>query len=106
MRAARPLDAQLKPNRGRRLLVENNRHDVELLAQRHSEVALKFILVVILTPSREEPDLGWAYHPEADGGSVKLADFVQFVGAVKGVGSFWAVLDEPPPGTIKRHPVS
>lgn len=33
---------------------------------------------------------------------VKPVDFHQFVNAVKDLGRFWAVLNVPPPGTVKR----
>jgi hypothetical protein len=34
---------------------------------------------------------------------VKPADFHEFVNAIKQPGVYWAVINEPPPGSIKRH---
>ena len=70
---------------------------MEVLRQMKGDVTLKTIPVVVMTSSREEPDLAQAYELGANAYVVKPLKFHEFVDAVKQVGSFWAVLNEPPP---------
>src|SRR5436853_416564 len=62
----------------------------------------KTIRVVILTSSREEKDLVESYKLGVNAYVVKPVDFQQFVDAVKELGAFWAVINEPPPGSATR----
>ncbi|MBU6400197.1 MAG: response regulator, partial [Verrucomicrobia bacterium] len=71
---------------------------LEVLERMKAEPALRLVPVVMLTSSREEPDLARAYALGANAYVVKPVDFQQFVDAVRQVGAFWAVLNEPPPG--------
>jgi len=75
---------------------------IEVLQQMKSDENLKKIPVVMLTSSREEPDLEASYALGANAYVVKPVDFQQFVAAVKQVGAFWAVLNEPPPTSLQR----
>jgi len=59
---------------------------------------LKTIPVVMLTSSREEQDLVRSYKLGANAYVVKPVDFPRFLDAVRQLGAFWAVLNEPPPG--------
>jgi CheY-like chemotaxis protein len=70
---------------------------IEVLRHMKSDPVLKTIPVVMLTSSKEEPDLATSYSLGANAYVVKPVDFEQFVTAVKQVGAFWAVLNEPPP---------
>lgn len=70
---------------------------LEVLRQMKADAALRHIPVVMLTSSREEPDLAASYKLGANAYVVKPVDFQQFVDAVKQVGGFWAVINEPPP---------
>lgn len=70
---------------------------LEVLRVIKSEDAFRKIPVVMLTSSREEPDLDTAYRLGANAYIVKPVDFEQFIHAVRLVGAFWAVLNEPPP---------
>jgi DNA-binding response OmpR family regulator len=63
----------------------------------HSE--LKALPVVMLTSSREERDLVESYALGVNAYVVKPVDFSQFLDAVKQVGMFWAVINQPPPGS-------
>ena len=56
--------------------------------------------VVMLTSSREERDLVESYSLGVNAYVVKPVDFAQFVDAVKEVGVFWAVVNQPPPGSL------
>jgi DNA-binding NarL/FixJ family response regulator len=52
---------------------------------------------VVLTSSREEQDLVRSYNLGTNAYVVKPVDFRQFMEAVRELGLFWAVLNEPPP---------
>jgi CheY-like chemotaxis protein len=60
---------------------------------------LKTIPVVVLTSSREEQDLVRSYRLGVNAYVVKPVDFHKFVDAVGELGVFWAVINQPPPGT-------
>jgi CheY-like chemotaxis protein len=70
---------------------------IEVLKEMKGDPRLRTLPVVMLTSSREEPDLAACYNLGANAYVVKPVDFQQFVDAVKQVGAFWAVLNEPPP---------
>jgi CheY-like chemotaxis protein len=57
--------------------------------------------VVILTSSREDKDVLRGYDLGANAFVVKPVDFKDFIQAVKDLGVFWAVLNEPPPGSLR-----
>lgn len=69
----------------------------EVLRQIKSDERLKMIPVVVLTSSREEQDLIASYQLGVNAYVVKPVDFEQFVSAVKDLGLFWLVVNEPPP---------
>ena len=69
---------------------------LQVLERMRAEPALKTVPVVMLTSSREEPDLQRAYGLGANAYVVKPVDFAQFLEAVKQTGAFWAVVNEPP----------
>ena len=64
---------------------------------------LKTIPVVMLTSSREEQDLVSSYKLGVNAYVVKPVDFRAFIDAVRQLGAFWAVINEPPPGGVVRH---
>jgi CheY-like chemotaxis protein len=70
---------------------------LEVLRQMKSDPTLSALPVVMLTSSREEPDLAASYSLGANAYVVKPVDFQQFVDAVRQIGVFWAVVNEPPP---------
>ncbi|MFY9221271.1 MAG: response regulator [Blastocatellia bacterium] len=70
---------------------------LEVLKQIRGDEKLKTIPVVMLTSSREEKDLVISYNLGANAYVVKPVDFQQFITAVKEIGLFWAVINEPPP---------
>jgi CheY-like chemotaxis protein len=75
---------------------------LEVLQQIKSDERLKMIPVVVLTSSREETDMMRSYRLGVNGYVVKPVDFHEFINAVKELGVFWAVINEPPPGSIKK----
>jgi CheY-like chemotaxis protein len=74
---------------------------IEVLRQIKSDPQLKMIPVVVMTSSREEPDLVKSYELGVNAYIVKPVQFQEFVEAVKVVGAFWAVVNEPPPGSVR-----
>lgn len=78
---------------------------IEVLRQIRSDPKLKLIPVVVMTSSREEHDLLDSYQLGANAYVVKPVNFHEFVNAVKQVGGFWAMLNEPPPGSVGRGKV-
>ena len=72
---------------------------LEVLKQMKSHPDLKSVPVVMMTSSREERDLVKSYELGVNAYVVKPVDFQQFVDAVKNLGFFWALINEPPPGS-------
>jgi len=77
---------------------------LQVLRTIKAEESLKVIPVVMLTSSREEPDLLESYKLGVNAYVVKPVDFQEFVKAVKLLGIFWAILNERPPGSVRRTP--
>lgn len=75
---------------------------LEVLREIRSDERLKHIPVVVLTSSREDRDMVASYKLGVNAYVVKPVDFHEFVNAVKELGVFWAVINEPPPGSIVR----
>jgi CheY-like chemotaxis protein len=74
----------------------------EVLKTIRADDRLKLIPVTILTSSREDDDLIQSYKLGVNAYIVKPVDFHQFTDAIKKLGMFWAVLNEPPPGCVKK----
>lgn len=70
---------------------------IEVLQAIRNDDKLKMLPVVILTSSREEPDMKKCYELNANAYVVKPVDFKSFIEAVKLVGVFWAIINELPP---------
>jgi CheY-like chemotaxis protein len=77
---------------------------LEVLQQMKSDERLKLIPVVVLTSSHEEKDMIRSYQLGVNAYVVKPVDFHEFVNAIKELGVFWAVINEPPPGSVKKSP--
>lgn len=76
---------------------------LEVLEQIKSDEKLRMIPVVVLTSSREEIDMVSSYKLGVNAYVVKPVDFHEFVNAIKELGVFWAVINEPPPGSAKKN---
>ena len=74
---------------------------LEVLKTIKTDPDLKNIPVVMLTSSREERDVVDSYRMGINAYVVKPVVFQDFIKAVKELGSFWAVINEPPPGSVK-----
>jgi CheY-like chemotaxis protein len=75
---------------------------IEVLRQIKGDPLLKMIPVVVMTSSREEQDVLKSYQLGVNAYVVKPVQFQEFVEAVKQLGMFWAILNEPPPDSPHR----
>jgi len=75
---------------------------LEVLKQVKSEEKLRMIPIVVLTSSKEEKDMVASYKLGVSAYVVKPVDFHEFVNAIKELGIFWAVINEPPPGSVRK----
>jgi DNA-binding response OmpR family regulator len=75
---------------------------LEVLQQVKTDDKLNMIPVVVLTSSREERDMVASYKLGVNAYVVKPVDFHEFVNAIKELGVFWAIINEPPPGSMRK----
>lgn len=76
---------------------------LQVLERIRANPDLGSIPVVMLTSSKLESDLTRAYNQGVNAYVVKPMDFRDFIEAVRELGVFWAVLNEPPPGSFKSN---
>ena len=76
---------------------------LEVLQQIKSDEKLKMIPVVVLTSSHEEKDMVASYKLGVNAYVVKPVDFHEFVNAIRELGVFWAIINAPPPGSIRKN---
>jgi CheY-like chemotaxis protein len=76
---------------------------LEVLRLVKEDPELRMLPVVVLTSSREEQDLVRSYDLGVNAYVVKPVDFCAFTEAVKLLGGFWALLNEPPPPAGKTQ---
>lgn len=69
-----------------------------------ADPVLKLLPVVIMTSSREDRDLLESYQTGANAYVVKPVQFSEFLPAIKGVGVFWAVINETAPESAAKNP--
>jgi CheY-like chemotaxis protein len=78
---------------------------LEVLKIIKADERLKSIPVIMLTSSRETPDLTECYAHGVNAYVVKPVDFQEFENAVNQLGIFWSAINEPPPHDGKEGPV-
>ncbi len=76
---------------------------LEVLERLKNDDRLRTVPVVMLTSSREERDLVKSYHLGVNAYVVKPVDFKDFVEVIKEMGLFWAVINQPPPGSVQTR---
>lgn len=74
---------------------------IQVLERLKAEPSLQRVPVVMLTTSREEKDLIKSYQLGVNAYVVKPVSFKEFIEAIQELGIFWAVVNEPPPGSMK-----
>ncbi|MDP2867761.1 response regulator [Methyloversatilis sp.] len=70
---------------------------IDMLVEMRRDDRLRSLPVVIMTSSREDPDLRRCYDLGINAYVVKPVDFDQFSRTVTNLGIFWALINEPPP---------
>ncbi|MBI5352866.1 MAG: response regulator [Chloroflexi bacterium] len=75
---------------------------IQVLRQIKSDKDLQTIPVVVLTSSRESRDLEVCYQLGVNAYVVKPVKFADFVEAVREIGVFWALINEPPPINVRK----
>lgn len=75
---------------------------LQVLEAVRADANLRMIPVVVLTSSREERDMVSSYKLGVNAYVVKPVDFHEFVNAIKELGVFWAIINEPPPGSVTK----
>ena len=70
---------------------------LEVLKRLRADERTKLLPIVVLTSSDEEKDLIQSYKLGANSYVRKPVDFSQFAEAVRQLGLYWLVLNEPPP---------
>jgi CheY-like chemotaxis protein len=78
---------------------------VQVLSQIKADEKLRFIPVVILTSSRESRDLEECYTLGVNAYVVKPVRFGELIEAVRQIGVFWVMINEPPPGSVKKKTI-
>ncbi|MBC8001762.1 MAG: response regulator [Opitutaceae bacterium] len=76
---------------------------LEVLKAIKADEHLKSIPIVMLTSSKETPDLTECYRQGVNAYVVKPVDFGEFAKAVKQLGIFWAAVNEPPPHAAREE---
>lgn len=70
---------------------------LEVLRRIRADERTRLLPVVILTSSREDTDIVRGYGSGANGYVRKPVDFVEFTEAVRRIGLYWLIVNEPPP---------
>jgi CheY-like chemotaxis protein len=75
---------------------------LQVLKHLKADEQMRLIPIVILTSSRESRDLEECYRLGVNAYVVKPVRFTEFANAVKEIGVFWALINEPPPGSMEK----
>jgi CheY-like chemotaxis protein len=76
---------------------------LQVLEHVKKDPELKAIPIVMLTSSNQESDLARSYGLGVNAYVVKPVGFSEFMMALKELGLFWAVVNQPPPGSVRRE---
>lgn len=75
---------------------------IQVLGNLKTDERMRCIPVVVLTSSRESSDLEECYKLGVNAYVVKPVRFSEFVEATKKIGTFWALVNEPPAGCVRN----
>ena len=76
---------------------------IEVLKHIRSDAKFKFLPIIMVTSSHEERDIVESYKLGANSYVVKPVDILQFINAIKILGQYWAVINQPPPARMKIY---
>ena len=74
---------------------------LKVLEEIKGDDSLRTIPVVVLTSSKEETDHVKSYQLGVNAYVAKPVDFHDFMEAVSKLGVFWAIVNEPPPASVR-----
>jgi two-component system response regulator len=77
---------------------------LEVLRRLRANARTALVPVVILTSSKEDRDRAGSYRGGANSYVQKPVDFAEFVEAVRQLGLYWLVLNQPPPDDAAPTP--
>ncbi|HWZ26958.1 MAG TPA: response regulator [Gemmatimonadales bacterium] len=69
---------------------------IEVLSQMRADPRTKLVPVVVLTSSREDPDISRCYALGVNSYIVKPVEFEEFMKAVSSLGMYWLLLNQSP----------
>ncbi|WFB37746.1 response regulator [Kiritimatiellota bacterium B12222] len=69
---------------------------LEVLKKIKSDERTRTIPVVVVTSSREDPDIKAAYELGANSYVVKMVDFDSFLECMSNIGLYWVLVNQPP----------
>jgi len=69
---------------------------IEVLRQMRTDPRTKLVPVVVLTSSREDPDIAKCYALGVNSYIVKPVEFQEFIKVVSSLGLYWLLLNQPP----------
>jgi CheY-like chemotaxis protein len=72
---------------------------LQVLERIKSDPRTQTVPIIMLTSSREEPDIAAAYQLGVNSYIVKPVEFDQFLDCVKQLGFYWLLLNEQPPAS-------
>lgn len=72
---------------------------IEVLQKIKADARSKHMPVVVLTSSRQSPDIQKCYNLGANSYIVKPVNFEGFTQAIKNLGTYWILLNQPPYNT-------
>lgn len=75
---------------------------LEVLSKVRADPRFKTLPIVMITSSAEEQDMIRSYNLGVNGYVVKPVTHDEFINAIKEVGLFWAVVNQPPPQLQKE----
>lgn len=69
---------------------------LEVLKEIKNDARTRTIPVVIVTSSREDPDIKTAYELGANSYVIKMVDFDSFLDVMSNLGLYWVLVNQPP----------
>lgn len=79
---------------------------LEVLAEVRADPRFKTLPIVMITSSAEEQDMVKSYNYGVNGYVVKPVTHDEFLNAIREVGLFWAVVNQPPPQLVTAKPAN